>query len=380
MSDPGQTTPCPEGDFFRQLCQHAAIALVAAGADDRITVWNDAARELLGRTAEEMIGRSIYDLVPDNRHKLLGRLLQRTRERGVTNEFEIHRDRPGQERQYLMIILSPIRADDGQAMGVAAWVVDQTGRKRVDERLVQAEKLASLGTLASGVAHHFNNILGGVATFVDFALTSGDTPAMKRALQMTAEASARASKITQSLLSFAKHDEQGKGDLADLTEVVLTFVHLVERPLAENNIELKLDLAPVPILPVEANRMHQVLGNLLTNAEEAMPEGGRLEVSVTSEPGKVALRIADTGVGISPEDISSIFEPFFTTKGLHAGGEKANPGLGLSVVHGLVVEMGGQIRAESTAGEGTTFTITFPIARDAEPRDPSGGVSDHSGE
>ena len=220
--------------------------------------------------------------------------------------------------------------------------------------------MASLGTLAGGVAHHFNNILGGVATFVDYALTSGDLAAMKRALQMTTEAAARAAKITQSLLSFSEHDIH-RADLADLTEVVLTFAHLIERPLAEKGVELRLDLRPVPVIAVEANRMHQVLGNLLTNAEEAMPDGGTITVGLDRGKPGVLLTFADTGVGITAAHLPLVFEPFFTTKGLLAGGDRANPGLGLSVVHGIITEMGGQIDVAS-AGKGAVFTLVFPPA------------------
>jgi len=194
---------------------------------------------------------------------------------------------------------------------------------------------------------------------VDYALTSGDPVAAKRALQMTAEAPGRASKITQQLLRFAGSDVR-RADLADLTEVVLTFVHLIERPLAEKKIKLQLDLKPASIVAVEATRMHHVLGNLLTNAEEAMPEGGTLYIGISQADDEVQLTFGDTGVGVRSEHLPLIFEPFFTTKGLHAGGDKVNPGLGLSVVHGIITEMGGTIDVESTLGAGTKFIISFP--------------------
>jgi len=349
----------PEG-FYRRLCERAAVALIATDADLNIVCWNAAARRLLGRSAEEMIGRPLAETVPPERRGLLGRLIDRTVGRGETSNFEVTLDAADGKARHLMVILSPVLRAEGDTQGVAAWVVDQTQRKDLSDRLSQAEKMASLGTLASGVAHHFNNILGGVATFVDFALTSGEAPAMKRALQMAAEASARASRITQSLLSFAERDME-RTDLADLTEVVLTFVHLVERPLGEKDIKLKLDLHPVPIVAVEANRMHQVLGNLLTNAEEAMPDGGVIEIGVVPTDEQVVLSFADTGVGIPAKDLPLVFEPFFTTKGLLAGGDKANPGLGLSVVHGIILEMGGNVDVDSTPGEGTCFRISFPL-------------------
>jgi len=365
MPDPSPKLTPVAADFYRQLCQNAAVALVATDAEFNVVSWNDAATELLGPPAGEMLGRHIIHAVPAARRKLMERLLRRTMQRRETSQFEIRMDAPDGLGRHLMVVLSPIPGPDGASQGVAAWIVDETHQKRLDERLNQAEKMASLGTLAGGVAHHFNNILGGVATFVDFALTSGDLVAMKRALHMTAEAAARAAKITQSLLSFAEHKTH-RADLADLTEVVLTFVHLVERPLAERKIDLRLGLHPVPVIAVEANRMHQVLGNLLTNAEEAMPEGGTLSIAIDRVGSDVVLTLADTGCGIKPEHVDLVFEPFFTTKGLLAGGERANPGLGLSVVHGIVVEMGGTIRVESQLGQGAKFTIAFPVPEAAE--------------
>jgi two-component system NtrC family sensor kinase len=352
--------PGASNEFYHCLFEHAAVAMIATDTAFNIVSFNAAAAELLGRAASEMIGTSLYDTVPANRRKLLHRLLERTTKRMRTSQLEVQMPVPDGEARDLMVILSPIPDEGGAVLGVAAWVIDETHRKRLADRLAQAEKIASLGTLAGGVAHHFNNILGGVTTFVDYAITSGDPVAMKRALQMTAEAATRASNITQSLLSFAKCDGQ-KTDMADLTEVVLTFVHLVERPLAERGIQLNLDLRSVPIIPIEANRMHQVLGNLLTNAEEALPGGGAVSLSLDRSEREILLTFADTGGGIKAKHLPLVFEPFFTTKGLLAGGNRANPGLGLSVAHGIIVEMGGRIEVQSELDKGTRFTIAFPL-------------------
>ena len=357
---PGQGS----GGFYARLCQHAAVAMMATDADYRIVCWNAQAEDLLGTTPDAMIGRPVLDAVPAERRKLFQRLLDRTTSRGEISHFEIsvpHHENGRTLR--LLVILSAIPDPDGRSEGVAAWVIDQTHRCEMAERLAQTEKIASIGTLAGGVAHHFNNILGGVATFVDYALTAGDTAAMKRALRMTTEAAARVSKITQSLLSFAEHD-QHRTDLADLTEVVLTFAHLIERPLNEMNIRLCLELHPVPIVAVEANRMHQALGNLLTNAEEAMPDGGTVTIRLARVGDQAVLTFADSGAGIPPENLAMVFEPFFTTKGLLAGGDKANPGLGLSVVHGIITEMGGRITVESPVQQGATFAMAFPVPQE----------------
>jgi len=353
-----------EGEFYARLCAHAAVAMVATDANYDIVCWNHEAETMLGRSAEEMIGRPILDAVPAERHKLFRRLLERTMSGGEISRFEIALPHPQDEHtMHVLVVLSAIPDAEGRARGVAAWIVDETHRMEMAHRLSQAEKIASLGTLAGGVAHHFNNILGGVATFVDYALTDGDPAAMKRALQMTAEAAARVAKITQSLLSFAEYDSH-RTDLADLTEVVLTFAHLIERPLSEMGIDLGLELRPVPIVAVEANRMHQALGNLLTNSEEAMPNGGTVTLRLERVGDDAVLTFADSGPGISSEALAMVFEPFFTTKGLLAGGDRANTGLGLSVVHGIVTEMGGHIVAHSAPRQGATFTMSFPIPKD----------------
>ncbi len=334
--------------------------MIATDTGFRIVSWNRSAGELLGRTAEEMIRRPILEMVPEAHREHFAKLLERTSKEEQLNEFEVRLAVGDGVEKDILILLSPIVAAEGRTQGVAAWVLDETRRTELGDRLGEAEKMASLGTLAGGIAHHFNNILGGVATFVDYALTNGDPASMRRALQMTAEAALRVSKITRSLLSFAKCDVKGS-DLADLTEVVLTFVHLIERPLAEKGIDIRLDLHPAPMLAVDANRMHQVLGNLLTNAEEAMADGGAITIALESLDGEIVLRFADDGPGIKAQYLPLVFEPFFTTKGLLAGGDRANPGLGLSVAHGIVTEIGGDITVTSRPGKGARFTISFPV-------------------
>ncbi len=339
------------------------MAVIATDSQFQVVTCNPAAGELLGVQAADMLGKSILLTIPASRRKMLERLLVRTIERRDASHFELRLPQGARQVRHLLFVLSPVPGEGGSVQGVAAWIVDETNRKKLADRLAQTERLASLGTLASGVAHQFNNILGGISTFVDTAITGGDPAAMKRALLMTSEAVSRAANITQSLLCFADRDH-GKSDLADLTEVLLTFAHLVERPLASRKIEFHLDLKPIPIIEVDANRMHQVLGNLLSNAEDAMPNGGTITIMTERADKEVLLKFADTGCGIAPELLNMVFEPFFTTKGLMGNSDKANPGLGLSIVHSAVVDMGGAIEVESTLGQGTQFAIRFPTEQD----------------
>ena len=359
----GQENLSPDASpisFYQRLCESAAVPMVAADDAYNIVSANPAAAELLGRESGKLLGRELAEIIPAGRRQGFTRLLNRTILRGLQTQFDIRTTGDGGKPLNLRYILSPVQDSSGQMIGVGTWIIQLSSSRNLSERLLKAEKMASLGTLAGGIAHHFNNIIGGVATFVDFALTSGDDASMRRALEMTAEAASRVSDITDSLLSFAVHGRQ-RADLADLTEVVLTFVHLSERPLADRNIHVKLDMQPVPIIEVETSRMHQVLANLLSNAEEAMPNGGTISICISSTKTKVILTFADSGKGISPDRLAKVFEPFFTTKGLHGGGNQKNPGLGLSVVHGIIEEMGGTISVASVPDSGSTFTLEFPI-------------------
>jgi len=260
----------------------------------------------------------------------------------------------------LAVVIAPIVDNKDQILGIAAWIRDITNRKQLEEHLVQAEKMASLGTLASGVAHHFNNIVGGVATFVDYALISQDPQSTKRALEMTAEAADRISKITSSLLTFAKKDIH-QFDLSDLTEVILSFSHLVENPLREKNIKLDLHLQAVPVYEVPGSRVHQILGHLLDNAERSMADGGTVTIDLHRSNNDLIMKFSDTGCGITPDILPHVFEPFFTTNGTISGGNYSCSGLGLAVVHGIVHELGGTIDVKSQPDNGTTFTIYLPL-------------------
>ncbi len=362
MPDPNETRypSSPDETTYRRIVQAAPAALIATDRHLSIHTVNQAARDILRIPRGELKGTSLPNLLPDKHRRGVERLARRVLQGDTQPHFEIELPVPDGESRYLNVVMGPLEPKpDGPTEGVIFSFIDQSQIHRHTELRAQRERMHSLSTLAAGVAHHFNNILGGVGTFVDYALTSMDFVAMKRALQMTAEAVSRASEITQSLLSFSEHPTH-RHDLADLTEVILTFAHLVEGPLEEKGIRFNLDLKPVPIVEVETHRMHQVLGNLLSNAEQAMPDGGKIKLSLDRTDGEVILKFSDTGTGIDPRNLPMVFEPFYTTHGLHAGGNQVNAGLGLSVVHGIVLEMGGHIGVESTPGEGTTFTIRLP--------------------
>jgi PAS domain S-box-containing protein len=349
-------------EAYRQICQTAAAALIAADRDGRITCWNQAAADLLGSSAAETIGQPLTSIVPEHLQDEFTEVLNSTLNDGEVHQLELLAGSPGQIRDTsILATIGPLGDEQGQTIGVSAWMVDQTRPYLMRAQLAKNERLASLGTLAGGVAHHFNNILGGVSTFVDYAILSGDEVVMRRGLQMTLDAIGRASKLTSALLNFAEQDDP-KQDLGDLTEALFTFAHTADPPLKERNIELKVDVAPMPVIAVNISRFYHLLHRLLANAQESIADGGVIDLSARCEGPEIILTMADSGCGIDMDALPRACEPFFTTKGVLGGGhDDMHIGLGLSVAHAIVNDMGGQLEISSELGRGTTVEIRFPL-------------------
>jgi signal transduction histidine kinase len=220
--------------------------------------------------------------------------------------------------------------------------------------------MAALGTLSAGIAHEMNNPLGIITTRIEVMLLDAEgqalPPQVIEDLQVLHRASQRVAKIAASLRSFARQSPGERGPV-DLNAIVEESMLLMQKPLATDNIRLSTTLADdLPAVHGDANALHQVLMNLLTNAREAINGGGEIRVRtgrVAARPGWIELVVADTGPGIAPDDVTRIFDPFYTTK-------RSGTGLGLSVSYGIVQDHGGTIQVDSTPGRGTTFTLRFP--------------------
>ena len=236
--------------------------------------------------------------------------------------------------------------------------------ERHQEESVQAGKLASLGTLTSGVAHELSNPLNNISMIAQTYLQLNDTLGAKEKLEFMSQIDAqceRAKDIVVNLLDFSRVRARTFA-FADIGQVVRESLKLVENQLAVNNIACVLEMPEgLPSVHVNANRIKQVLINVLTNAIKAMPGGGRLlvEVALAGDLRHVNVAITDTGVGIPPDVLPSIFDPFFTT---HEVGQCT--GLGLSVSYGIMKRHGGTISVRSTPGKGSTFTVALPVLQE----------------
>jgi signal transduction histidine kinase len=257
--------------------------------------------------------------------------------------------------------LTPIFDGQGRLECVCVWFNDITARLQLRRSMRKRERLTTLGALAGSVAHHYNNLLCSIATSLEFALNMNTMSAMRRVLRRTADAAARATRLTQQLLAFAQADHR-MSDLADLTETVLQYFDQHEAELAGRGIALKLDWQRVPFVPVPRAQLVVVIDNLVRNAVEAMPDGGVLNVSLRRrDENAVVLAFMDSGPGILPEHMERLFEPFFTTKGELAAGDTHQAGMGLAVAHGLVSEMHGTISVSNVPAGGARFEIVLPL-------------------
>ncbi len=248
-----------------------------------------------------------------------------------------------------------------KGFNVMAEAIEERDRRLQDmtERtILKSEKLASIGRLASGIAHEINNPLTGVLTYSSLLLEDLHGTPYAEDLEVIKSETLRCRKIVRGVLDFARENEPEK-TMADLNAVLDESLALLEKNVHFQDIEIVRRYDPgLPRVPVDVHQLMQVVSNLAVNAADAMPKGGRLTISTALDPaaGRIVLEISDTGSGIKPAHMARLFEPFFTTKEKGKG-----TGLGLPAVYGIVRRHNGTIDVKSTVGEGTTFIIKLPV-------------------
>jgi two-component system cell cycle sensor histidine kinase/response regulator CckA len=343
-------------------------AVLATDCDGTIVVSNPAADKLFGGRASTAVGRTLATVMPDHD---VSELFAVVREEGTWSGGR----RSPNDDSLSFITACALRDANGAIDGFVIVstpldsldvprVVDESERLRLENRLLQAERISSLGRLAASVAHEFNNVLMGIQPFIDLLTKrAGSDPAVKLAAPRIADAVARGKRITQEILRFTRIGEPTRVPV-NVAEWLQGFEpELVQ--LAGPLVTLTTHADPSLVMLADAHQLRQVFANLVVNAHHAMPNGGRLEIRAVDDAmsgGKPApllavhFSICDTGVGIPQDTLHYIFEPLFTTK------KFGGTGLGLAVASQVVQQHQGHIYAESTLGEGTTFHILIPAA------------------
>ncbi len=350
--------------LFRELFDRIRDAVFVMDADKRIRDVNATACERLGYTREELLGRPVQDVSLTLRDPEARERVEREMERaGEATVPSVHRRKDGTTLPVeVSVALVPLD-DDHYTVAVAR---DLSARRRRERREIRAERLAAVGTLASGVAHEFNNINFLVRGYCDLGLRKKDLdPTVRDWFLRIQDATGRASRITDDLLALSGAG-QPQQRLADLAAIADEALGLVAGELVRAEVEVVRRLGRVPDLELAADLIGQVVINLTFNAMHSMlgrPQR-RLTVETGEEGGRVFLRMEDTGCGIPEENLARVFTPFFSTKGEFGGkGEQAGvkgTGLGLAVCHTIVEQHGGEIEVDSELDAGSRFTVWLP--------------------
>jgi PAS domain S-box-containing protein len=374
------------------IVQSSEDAIISKTVDGIVLDWNAAAERMYGFSYQEMVGRSIYLLVPDDLRLEEQSILQRVARGEHVAHYETMRRRRDGKLISVALTLSPVRASDGTIIAASSIQRDISERKRAEESLRQASKMEAIGALAGGLAHDFNNQLYAVSGFAHFIGRDPNLSPSARAdlleIQKTTE---RMASLTRQLLAFARQQVLSPETL-DLNAAVNDTSPMLQR-LIGSATTIELALAPGPKwVRVDRAQLVQVLLNLVINARDAMPNGGTIQIrtetmevspgqemnrlQIPVEPGAYAeLAVTDGGQGIAAEHLPHIFEPFYTTKEVGVG-----TGLGLATVDGIISQSGGHVQVRSTPGEGTTINILLPLCAEPTPSKPRGRSSVHQGD
>lgn len=346
-------------------------AIIGKNLDGIITHWNKGAEEIYGYTAQEMIGRHISTLAPEEKSDEISEILRHIRQGERVGYFESVRITKDGRKLNMSISVSPVYDADGKVVGASTIARNITAQKKTEEQLRQSQKMEAIGRLAGGVAHDFNNLLGIVTACSELLRSKVSDAEAGEYIDNIREAAKRGAALTRQLLAFSRRQPVQR-QLLDLNDR-LREVRKLLVPLMGDDVEIvHLPRSANAIVEADPGQIDQIVLNLAVNARDAMPNGGKLiletgvfefdEAFARQHPGispgpYVMLAISDNGIGMDEATRSRIFEPFFTTKETGKG-----TGLGLATVYGIVKQSGGNIWVYSELGHGTTFKIYLPSA------------------
>jgi PAS domain S-box-containing protein len=351
---------------FRAAFEHATVGILLVDPAGRLVETNRAIRRMLGRAEGELRALGFADVHAERDRPSAEAILRQMRE-GTMRSVELPRRLVRRDGAVLDAIVraTALQDDAGGFRFALAVVEDVTERKRLEAQLVLADRMASVGTLAAGVAHEINNPLAFILGNLEYALGElrrvAPEPEVERALSEARDGALRVREIVRDLKAFSRADAEAR-ETVDLRRVLQSTLGLAQNEI-RHRARLEVDVGDVPLVRASEHRLGQVLLNLLINAAQAIPEGRATENVVgvavgTAADGRASVEITDTGGGIPPDVLPRIFDPFFTTKPVGVG-----TGLGLSICHGIVSGLGGEIQVDSAPGRGSTFRVLLPAAR-----------------
>jgi two-component system, NtrC family, sensor kinase len=347
-------------EFSENIIESVNVGILVVDFDGRITTWNSALEEILGVARERALHRSLDDILDRDLIETIQNVIGQEGW-AIRNTRHIYKYNAATEDGRpltLNISLAPFEAARGVITGTLVVIENVTERAQLEQQLLEREKLSSIGLLAAGVAHEVNTPLAGISSYAQMLLQQVPENDPKRKLLEKIHAqTVRASGIVNNLLNFSRTGDAQFREV-DINRVLDDTLQLLEPQLRNATFQI----APIygeHLQPAygSASKLQQVFMNLILNARDAMPAGGRLTIHTRAVDSSLVIDFRDTGVGIAPENIARIYDPFFTTKEVGQG-----TGLGLALSYGIIQEHNGRIFVESRPGEGAHFTIKLPTA------------------
>ena len=353
---------------YRDLFESSQEAISITSADGGMIEINQAALNLLGISREQALSRNVEDTYTDPTAR--ERFQKEISEKGFVKDYEVRLRRPDGSEIDCLLTSTVRRNSDDTVLGFQNILRDVTERKQLENQFLQTKKMEALGTLAGGIAHDFNNILTGIMGFTEvLRLRSSLDSEERNDLLQIQQLADRAARLTEQLLLSSRQKSMQKTVL-NLDAVIENTLKMLQRIIGED-IDLTFDPDPkLGAILADEGQVEQVMMNLVVNARDAMPKGGKLTVQTANvridgeyadtegelEPGfYVSVTVTDTGEGMDENAMQKIFDPFFTTKEVGRG-----TGLGLSTVHAIVKNHEGYIQVKSEPEKGTSLTVLWP--------------------
>jgi two-component system, cell cycle sensor histidine kinase and response regulator CckA len=346
------------------------------GTDRRINFVNQAYCRFLGCTTDDALGSSVLRFVPEDAREQLAAELRLLSPEHPTYSHELRVVAPDGHLRWMSWHNRALIDADGRMIGIQAVGQDITEQRELGEQLRQSQKMETVGRLAGGVAHDFNNIVTAIMGHASFALEEAQgLDSIDADIREVLKSAERARKLTHQLLAFSRR-QMIELRLINLNDLIFDMDRMLRRLIGEDIELVTLPGQPMGRVRADQSQIEQVLANLVVNARDAMPDGGTLTVETAVveldetyqvkdgdlRPGSfVMLAVSDTGVGMDAEVQSHLFEPFFTTKEVGRG-----TGLGLATVYGIVKQHGGHVWVYSEVGRGSTFKVYLPLAHELE--------------
>ena len=355
--------------FLADIVETSPVSVIATDENTKIIYANLFTEKLFGYEKGELLGIDPAILNADpNADKIQEEMVDTVRQKSVWKGEILNRKKNG-DLFYIHASIYQLLDEKGNPTAVVGFQEDITEHKRMDQELIRLERLRALGEMSAGVSHNLNNILTSVLGPAQLLERITDDPQVLREARDIVASTRRARDLVHRLHLATRGVEEDALQSVEVNEVVREAVE-VSRPRWKDEpegkgmrIEVATEFEDIPPVRGTGTRMHDIFVNLLLNAVDAMPEGGRISIRTRSVGEGVEIAVRDTGIGMDEETRRRVFEPFFTTK------VDIGTGLGLSTVYNTVVQWGGDIEVESTPGEGTVFTIRLPACTEAEVRE-----------